>query len=98
MELVESRIHSDLEKFRYRDGREFFEISVEEATTVAQKHAARYPRNISDPPEKRKTKKELAREKSQALLKAIENAKTLDEVVGRSRYAADNSSDFFLPD
>jgi hypothetical protein len=80
LELVESRIHSDLEKFRYRDGREFFKISVEEATTVAQKHAARYPRNINDPPEKRKTKKELAREKSQALLKAIENAKTRGEI------------------
>lgn len=80
LELVESRIHSDLEKFRYRDGREFFKISVEEATTVARKHAARYPRNINDPPEKLKTKKELAREKSQALLKAIENAKTCDEV------------------
>lgn len=80
LELVESRIHNDLEKYRYRDGREFFKISVEEATAVAQKHAARYPRNINDPPEKRKTKKELAKEKSQALLKAIENAKTCDEV------------------
>ncbi|MBU4328183.1 MAG: GIY-YIG nuclease family protein [Proteobacteria bacterium] len=80
LELVESRIHSDLEKFRYRGGREFFKISVEEATTVAQKHAARYPLNINDPPEKWKTKKELAREKSQALLKAIINAKTRDEI------------------
>jgi T5orf172 domain len=82
LELVESRIHRDLERFRYRNGREFFKISVKEATTVAQKHAASYPRNIDDPPDKwrRKTKKELASEKEKALLKAIENAKTRDEV------------------